>query len=93
MLTVGDALGVMTNGSPAPLARSTSRSRPATRTGWWLPITALVAWLCYRQVDAQTAMGIAFVGAALFIAVFGVSVLRAAGRRWWSGSMDTTRSR
>jgi hypothetical protein len=56
-----------------------------------LPITALVAWLCYRQVDAVTATGIAFVGAALFIAVFGVSVLRAAARRWWGGT--TYRSR
>jgi hypothetical protein len=81
---------MMTDRSLGSLARPT-RSKPATRTGWWLPITALVAWLCYRQVDAVTATGIAFVGAALFIAVFGVSVLRAAARRWWGGT--TYRSR
>jgi len=64
-----------------------SRPRPATRTGWWLPITALVAWLVYKHVDVVTAAGLATIGAALFIAVFGVSVLRAAARRWWGGTL------
>ena len=72
---------MMTDRSLGSLARPT-HSKPATRTGWWLPITALVAWLCYRQVDAVTATSVAFVGAGLFIAVFGVSALRAAAHRW-----------
>jgi hypothetical protein len=80
---------MMTDTSSASIARPRRRSKPATRTGWWLPITALVVWLAYRQVDALTAAGIAFVGAALFIAVFGVSVLRAAAHRWWGGTMNT----
>ncbi len=79
----------MMTDTPASIARSSAHSKPATRTGWWLPITALVAWLCYRQVDAVTATGIALVGAAIFIAVFGLSVIRAAAHRWWSGSMHT----
>jgi len=81
---------MMTDRSLGSLARPT-RSKPATRTGWWLPITALVAWLCYRQVDAVTATSVAFVGAGLFIAVFGVSVLRATAHRWWGGTTYTAR--
>ena len=79
---------MMTDSTSASLIR-TRRSKPATRTGWWLPITALVVWLGYRQIDGATATGIALVGAALFIAVFGISVVRAAAHRWWGGSMHT----
>ena len=44
------------------LGRSTVRAQPATRTGWWIPVTAFVAWLVYRQVDAATAVEAALVG-------------------------------
>lgn len=77
---------MMTDRPTGSIGRAATRSKPATRTGWWLPITALVGWLCYRQVDAITATGIALVGAAVFIAVFGLSVLRAAAHQWWGGT-------
>ena len=77
------------NGS---LGRSTVRAQPAPRTGWWIPITAFVGWLVYRQVDAVTAVEIALVGAAVFIAIFGFSVARAAAHRWWGGTSRSTRT-
>lgn len=81
---------MMTDTSSASITRRPRRSKPATRTGWWIPVTALVVWLAYRQIDVVAAAEIALVGAALFIAVFGVSVLRAAARRWWGGTMQTS---
>ncbi len=43
---MGDAPNVMmTDTRPQSLPRSATRSQPAPRTGWWLPVTALVAWL------------------------------------------------
>ena len=63
------------------------RTKPAARTGWWIPVTALVVWLGYRQVDAATSVEIALVGAAIFIAFFGLSVARAAAHRWWGGTL------
>ena len=77
------------NGS---LGRSTVRAQPATRTGWWIPVTAFVGWLVYRQVDAVTAVEVALVCAAVFIAIFGFSVARAAAHRWWGGTSRTTRT-
>jgi len=81
---------MMTDPGLRPLDSSRSRARPATRTGWWLPITALVGWLVYRQVDVITAAGLATIGAAVFLAVFGLSVLRAAAHRWWGGTLRAT---
>ena len=65
------------------LGRSTVRAHPATRTGWWIPVTALSAWLVYRQVDAATAVEAALVGVAVFITLLGFSVVRASAHRWW----------
>jgi hypothetical protein len=38
-------------------------------------------------VDEWTAASVAMIGAALFIAIFGVSVIRAAALRWWGGAL------
>jgi hypothetical protein len=70
-----------------PVDRGHRSAAPAQRTGWWLPTVALVAWLCWRQADEWTAAGIAMIGAALFIAFFGLSVIRAAALRWWGGAL------
>jgi hypothetical protein len=74
--------------SGGSLGRPAVRATPATRTGWWIPVTALVGWLVYRQIDAVSAVEVALVGTAVFIAVFGVSVVRAAAHRWWGGTMS-----
>ena len=74
------------------LGRSTVRAQPATRTGWWIAVTAFVAWLVYRQVDAATAVEAALVGAAVFIALLGFSVARAAAHRWWGGTSRAART-
>ena len=55
-------------------------------------MTAFVAWLVYRQVDAATAVEAALVGAAVFIALFGFSVARAAAHRWWGGTSRVART-
>ena len=78
---------MMTDTRPRSTGRSATRSKPVTRTGWWIPTTALVVWLCYRQVEATTAVEVALVGAAVFIAFFGFSVARAAAHRWWGGTL------
>ncbi len=77
----------MTETRPGPSDPMALHPKPATRTGWWLPVTALVVWLGYRQIDGGTAVEIALVGAAIFIAVFGLSVARAAAHRWWGGTL------
>ena len=74
------------------LGRSTVRAQPATRTGWWIPVTAFVAWLVYRQVDAVTAVEAALVGAAVFIVLVAFSVVRAAAHRWWGGTSRAART-
>jgi hypothetical protein len=74
------------------LGRSTVRAHPATRTGWWIPVTAFVAWLVYRQVDAATAVEAALVGVAVFIALLGFSVARASAHRWWGGTSRAARA-
>jgi cobalamin synthase len=73
------------------LGRSTVRAQPAKRTGWWIPVTALVAWLVYRQIDAATAVEAALVGVAVFIALLGFSMVRAAAHRWWGGTSRAAR--
>ncbi len=77
---------VMTTGTaPRPIDTRKRAATPA-RTGWWIPVTALVAWLVYRQADSTSVQIIALVGAALFLAVFGFSAARASAQRWWGGS-------
>jgi hypothetical protein len=78
---------MMTDPKLGSLDRPRTKSRPVARTGWWLPVTAFIVWLGYRRVDAVTAAGIATIGAAVFIAIFGLSVIRAAASRWWGGTM------
>jgi hypothetical protein len=78
---------MMTDLNSRPVDRGRRVAQPAPRTGWWIPTTALVAWLCWRQVDEWTAAAVAMIAAALFIAFFGLSVIRAAALRWWGGAL------
>jgi hypothetical protein len=78
---------MMTDRNCRPVDRGSRYTQPAQRTGWWIPTTALVAWLCWHQVDEWTAASVAMIAAALFIAFFGLSVIRAAALRWWGGAL------
>ncbi len=78
---------MITHRNYRPVDRGTRYTQPAQRTGWWIPTTALVAWLCWQRVDEWTAASVAMIGAALFIAFFGLSVIRAAALRWWGGAL------
>ena len=53
MMTEKTRVTTSLHATSGSLGRSTVRAHPATRTGWWIPVTAFVAWLGFSVARAS----------------------------------------